>query len=87
MTTIFNMLLYGTIFLIGIILFRVFRGPSLYDRLNGIFMIGLNVVVVIVLVGFIDGRADMYVDIAISYGVLGFISTVLFTKFLAGGGK
>ena len=41
------------------------------------------------LIGFIDGRRDMYVDIAISYAVLGFISSVIVAKILGskGGGK
>ena len=42
---------------------------------------GIDVIVVIMLIGFIDGRADMYVDIAISYGILGFLSTVIIARF------
>lgn len=87
MITLFKVLLYATIFLIGAMLFRVFKGPSVFDRLNGLFVIGLDVIIVLLLVGYIEGREDMYVDIAISYGVLGFISTVIFAKFLSGGGK
>jgi multicomponent Na+:H+ antiporter subunit F len=85
MNLLFKLLMVGTIGLIGLMLYRVFRGPSVYDRLNGIFVIGIDVIVVILLAGFVDGRADMYVDIAISYGVLGFLSTVIIAKFLGGG--
>ena len=74
----------GIIAIIGLMLIRVFRGPSVYDRLNGIFVMGIDVIVVIMLIGFIDGRADMYVDIAISYGILGFLSTVIIARFLGG---
>lgn len=84
MEILFKILLIGIILIIGMMLFRVFRGPSVYDRLNGIFVIGIDVIVIIMLTGFIDGRADMYVDIAISYGILGFLSTVIIAKILGG---
>jgi len=85
MQILFTIMLVGTILMIGLMLIRVFRGPSVFDRLNGIFVIGIDVIMVILFVGFVDGRIDMYVDIAISYGLLGFLSTVIIAKFLGGG--
>jgi len=85
MQILFTIMLVVTILMIGIMLIRVFKGPSVFDRLNGIFVIGIDVIMVILFVGFIDGRIDMYVDIAISYGLLGFLSTVMIAKFLGGG--
>ena len=84
MQFLFMGLLISTILLIGLMLIRVFRGPSIYDRLNGIFVIGTDVIVILLLIGFLDGRPDMYVDIAISYGLLGFLSTIIIAKFLGG---
>lgn len=81
---IFEVLMVGIIIIIGLMLIRVYKGPSIYDRLNGVFVIGIDVIMVILLVGFVDGRVDMYVDIAISYGILGFLSTVIVAKFLGG---
>ena len=85
MQILFTAMLVGTILMIGIMLIRVFKGPSVFDRLNGIFVIGIDVIMVILFVGFVDGRIDMYVDIAISNGLLGFLSTVMIAKFLGGG--
>lgn len=85
MQILFTVMLVGTILMIGLMLIRVFKGPSVFDRLNGIFVIGIDVIMVILFVGFVDGRIDMYVDIAISYGLLGFLSTVIIAKFLGGG--
>ncbi len=85
MQILFTAMLVGMILMIGIMLIRVFKGPSVFDRLNGIFVIGIDVIMVILFVGFVDGRIDMYVDIAISYGLLGFLSTVMIAKFLGGG--
>lgn len=84
MELLFKFIMIGTVMVIGLMLIRVFRGPSVFDKMNGIFVIGIDVILVILLVGFIDGRVDMYVDIAISYGVLGFLSTVIIAKFLEG---
>lgn len=84
MEFLFKFLLVGIVLVIGVMLIRVFRGPSVYDRMNGIFVIGIDVIVILMLIGFIDGRADMYVDIAISYGILGFLSTVIIAKILGG---
>ena len=66
MQILFTAMLVGTILMIGLMLIRVFKGPSVFDRLNGIFVIGIDVIMVILFVGFVDGRIDMYVDIAIS---------------------
>lgn len=85
MQILFTAMLVGTVLMIGLMLIRVFKGPSVFDRLNGIFVIGIDVIMVILFVGFVDGRIDMYVDIAISYGLLGFLSTVMIAKFLGGG--
>ncbi len=84
MEILFMFMLVATILMIGLMLLRVFKGPSVYDRLNGIFVIGIDVIMVILFVGFIDDRIDMYIDIAISYGILGFLSTVIIAKFLGG---
>lgn len=79
---LFRAILVGMIAIIGMMLIRVFAGPSVYDRLNGIFAIGTDVIIVLLLIGAITNREDMYVDIAFSYGLLGFLSTVIIARFL-----
>ena len=37
-----------------------------------------------ILFGYVDGRPDMYVDIGISYAMLGFVGSVILAKFLGG---
>lgn len=71
------------VLLMILMLLRIFKGPSVYDRLNGIFVISIDIIAALMIVGFIDGRTDMYVDIAISYGLLGFISTIFVAKYLS----
>ena len=72
------------IFVIGMMLQRVFQGPTVYDRMNGLGVIGADTILLLVLFGYIDGRPDMYVDIAIAYAMLGFLGSVIIAKYLGG---
>lgn len=86
MDTFFSYYLIGIILLTLLILFILFRKAGVYDRFIGILVICTNVILILVLIGFIDGRRDIYVDIAISYAVLGFISSVIVAKILGAKG-
>ncbi len=86
MKTFFICYLIGIIFLTLLMLIPLFREKSVYNRFTGILVMCTNVILILVLIGFIDGRRDMYVDIAISYAVLGFISSVIVAKFLGSKG-
>lgn len=80
----FYFVLAATIVLIVLMLYRVFTGPTIYDRLNGLGVIGADTILLLVLIGYIDGRPEMYVDIAISYAVLGFVSSVVIARYVEG---
>ena len=54
------------------------------DRMNGLGGIGADTILLLVLCGYIDGRPDIDVDIAISYAFFGFIGSVIVAKFLGG---
>ena len=61
---------------------RVFAGPSIYDRLLGVGAVGTNAVLLLALIGFIYGRPDGFLDLAITYAILNFIGVVAVAKFL-----
>lgn len=84
MNIIFFILMISIILVIGAMLQRLFYGPTIYDRMNGLGVIGADTILLLVLFGYIDGRPDMYVDIAISYAMLGFIGSIVVAKFLGG---
>lgn len=84
MDAIFKFLIFGTVLVMSLMLVRVLKGPSVYDRLNGLFVIGIDVIFLLLLVGFSIDRQDMFVDIAITYGILGFLSTMIIAMFLGG---
>jgi len=84
MKTVFIIVMVILLAVIGLMLQLVIKGPSVLDRLNGVGVINADIILLIVLFGYIDGRPDMYVDIALSYAILGFIGFVVVGKYLAG---
>ena len=86
MDTFFVFYLVAMILLTLAMLARLFIDEGLYNRFIGILVMCTNVILILVLIGFVDGRTDMYVDIAIYYAVLGFITSVIVAKILGGRG-
>ncbi len=85
---------FFTAYLIGIVLLSLplivilLRKGGFYSHFAAMLGLSTNVTLFLLLIGFIDGRVDMYVDIAISFAVLGFVSSVIVAKFMSGrGGK
>jgi len=62
-------------------LYRVAAGPTIFDRAIGAGLIGTNAVLVLVLIGFLYNRVDMFVDLALAYGMLNFIGVVALAKY------
>lgn len=67
--------------IIAIPFYRVLKGPTVFDRLLGAGVIGTKTLVIICLVGFVYGRADMFLDIALTYAIIGFVSIVAITEY------
>ena len=62
-------------------LYRIVVGPSVFDRAIGAGLIGTNAILVLVLIGFLYNRLDMFVDLALAYGMLNFIGIVALAKY------
>ncbi|MBI60769.1 pH regulation protein F [bacterium] len=60
---------------------RAIKGPTVIDRLLSINVIGTKCINLIIIAGLIFGRLDMFVDIAIGYGLLNYIAAVTAAKF------
>ncbi len=84
MNAIWIILMLAVVVIIGLMLLRVFQGPTVFDRMNGLGVIGADTILLLVLFGYIDKRPDMYIDIAIAYAILGFIGSVVVAKYLGG---
>ncbi|MBN1281044.1 MAG: cation:proton antiporter [Candidatus Thermoplasmatota archaeon] len=65
-------------------LVRVIRGPTAPDRVVGVDTI--NTIVIVGMVAFgMAFREVIYIDVAIVYALLSFVSTLFLAKYLEGG--
>ena len=62
-------------------LYRAVFGPTVLDRLMGANAIGSKTVVLLVLIGLIYGRVDLFVDIAMAYAMLNFIAVLASSRY------
>ncbi len=63
---------------------RLFRGPSLPDRILALDTIYINALALLVLLG-LQGLTKAYFEVALLIGLLGFIGTVVLSKYLLRG--
>ena len=63
-------------------LYRVVRGPTLYDRLLGLNGISTKAIILLVVIGTVYERVEMFVDISTGYALLNLVSVLAITKFL-----
>jgi multicomponent Na+:H+ antiporter subunit F len=61
--------------------YRVMAGPSIFDRLTGLGLIGTKTIVLLIVLGSLIERVDLYVDIALSYALISFIGTLVLAKY------
>jgi len=71
--------------LFGASLYRIAAGPTVFDRTIGAGLIGTNAVLILVLIGVLYERVDMFVDLALTYGLLNFIGVVALAKYFERG--
>jgi len=70
------------IVLIGIAVWRVWRGENVIDRLMGAELVTTLFLAVLIIIALIF-RESIYIDVALGLAALGFISTVALAKYLA----
>ena len=63
---------------------RVIKGPTAPDRIVGLDTINTIVIVSMVIFG-VASATILYIDVAIVYALLSFISTLFIAKYLEGG--
>lgn len=67
--------------LFGASLYRIAVGPTVFDRTIGAGLIGTNAVLLLVLIGVIYRRVDLFVDLALAYALLNFIGVVALARY------
>lgn len=60
---------------------RALAGPTAFDRLLAVNMIGNLAIMLLALYGFMTGRAIMFLDIGIVYALLNLIGALAVLKF------
>ena len=63
-----------------LVLMRAIAGPTVYDRILAVNAIGTKTVMFVVLLAFLNKRAD-YLDIALLYALINFSTTIAILKF------
>lgn len=65
-------------------LYRLLRGPSVWDRLSGLGLVGTKTIVLLLLIGRVTKREDIFVDITLSYALISFIGALALAKYFEG---
>ncbi|MFC1882465.1 monovalent cation/H+ antiporter complex subunit F [Thermodesulfobacteriota bacterium] len=79
-----QLFLYSGIFLSLLMLVSLYRavfGPTVLDRLVGVNAIGSKTSTLLILIGLIYQRVDMFVDIALAYAMLNFIAVLASARY------
>ncbi|MFC1955158.1 monovalent cation/H+ antiporter complex subunit F [Chloroflexota bacterium] len=80
-----NSFLLGITIFIAVItatcLYRLAFGKTIFDRIIAAGLVGTNGFILLTLIGFLFGRIDMFVDIAIAYALLNFVVIIVLGKY------
>ena len=82
---IFEIFLYILLITTSIVLYRVVKGPSVFDRIVGINAIGTKTILIMVVISYVFQRPS-FLDIALLYAILNFIGSVVVSVYLERGG-
>jgi multisubunit Na+/H+ antiporter MnhF subunit len=86
MSTILTYTLYLALLvhigLLAVVLWKVWRGDNIIDRLMGADLLGTLTLAILVLLALIE-RDSIYVDVALGLAALGFIGIIALAKYVA----
>ncbi|SMP81242.1 multisubunit sodium/proton antiporter, MrpF subunit [Desulfonatronum zhilinae] len=61
--------------------YRVYKGPTVFDRLLGGAAVGAKILTLILLFGLMFDRLDMFIDISLGYAILNFVGVIAMAKY------
>jgi len=73
--------------LTAISLYRVAVGKTIFDRIIAAGLVGTNGFIILILIGFLFERVNMFIDIAIAYALLNFVIVIVLGKYFDRGGE
>lgn len=62
--------------------YRVIFGPTTIDRIVGINVIGTKTAILLVIIGYLFERVEMFVDFALTYALLNFVGSIAAAKYI-----
>ncbi|HJN07860.1 MAG: monovalent cation/H+ antiporter complex subunit F [Pirellulaceae bacterium] len=82
MNSFFLFVLMTITLLIAVYLYRVLRGPTVFDRVLGLNGISTKAIILLVAIGTVYERVDMFVDISTGYALLNLVGSLAIAKYL-----
>ena len=82
MNAFFSFVLTLLAALMLVYLYRAVRGPTVFDRVLGLNGISTKAIILIVVIGTVYERVDMFVDISTGYALLNLVGALAIAKFL-----
>lgn len=70
----------ATLVTMGLALIRAVLGPSVYDRVLAVNMLGTKTVLLLSVIAFLYGRPD-FLDLALAYALINFIGVLAVLEF------
>ena len=68
--------------LVSVALYRIMIGPTAIDRIVAVNIVGTKTAVLLVVIGVVFDRVDMFVDFALAYALLNFMGSVAAARYL-----
>ena len=82
MFTLYHFFFFILTILILVYMYRVFQGPTVYDRILGLNGISTKAIILVTILGSLYSRLEMFVDIALGYAVLNIVGGLAVGKYL-----
>jgi len=82
MTTFLFFVLVLLAILIGVYLYRVLLGPTIFDRVLGLNGISTKSIILLIVIGVYFDRVDMFIDISTGYALLNLVGALAVAKYL-----
>jgi multicomponent Na+:H+ antiporter subunit F len=82
MQTFFEYLTIAVLIFSVLPLYRLIKGPTVFDRMLGAGAIATKTMLLILIIGYVYDRIDMFIDLTLAYAILNFIGTLAVAKYI-----
>jgi multicomponent Na+:H+ antiporter subunit F len=72
----------GLCALVFLVLYRAIFGPGVFNRIAAISALGTKTLIILLIIGYVYNRVDMFIDISMVYALLNFIGCIAAAKYL-----